>query len=163
MPTLKLNEKAIAKLQAPDPTGKQMLYWDSDLKGFGVLCSGVSNAKTYIVQHSLAAGLKRRVKIGACNVLKFAAAKDNAKSVLADFFKGIDPKGGRKEKATLRDALEDYLATKKKLAPASIKNYRYRTETYLKPCGPAPARDHARDGGAAASQYRSRKRQPHRQ
>jgi hypothetical protein len=50
MPTLKLTEKSIAKLDAPDPGGRQMLYWDQNLKGFGVLASGLSNAKTYVVQ-----------------------------------------------------------------------------------------------------------------
>ena len=90
-----------------------MLYWDADLKGFGVVCSGTTNSKTYIVQHSLPTGLKRRVTVGACNVLKFAAAKDKAKEVLADFFKGINPKGGRNDKCTLRTALE-YLAAQKK-------------------------------------------------
>ena len=43
MPQLKLTEKAIAKLKAPDPSGKQVLYWDTDLRGFGVRVSGTTN------------------------------------------------------------------------------------------------------------------------
>jgi hypothetical protein len=42
---MKLTAKAIAKLAAPTANGKQQLFWDSELKGFGVLCSGVSHAK----------------------------------------------------------------------------------------------------------------------
>jgi hypothetical protein len=72
MPRLKLTEKAIMKLQAPDPSGKQCLHWDTELKGFGVLCSGLSNARTFIVQRTLADGRSRRVTIGAVNELALA-------------------------------------------------------------------------------------------
>ena len=47
--TIKLIKSAIAKLAALDPSGKQVLHWDCDLKGFGALCSGVNTAKTYVV------------------------------------------------------------------------------------------------------------------
>ncbi|MBY0429773.1 MAG: hypothetical protein K2Q10_01125 [Rhodospirillales bacterium] len=35
------------------PPGKQVLHWDADLKGFGVLCSGKTAAKTYVVQRDI--------------------------------------------------------------------------------------------------------------
>lgn len=60
MPKLKLTETAIAKLKAPDPTGKQVPYWDTEQRGFGVICSGVSSSKAYVVQHDLD-GKTRRV------------------------------------------------------------------------------------------------------
>jgi hypothetical protein len=41
---LRLTEKAVRGLPAPDPSGKQVLYWDKELKGLGVLCSGTSEA-----------------------------------------------------------------------------------------------------------------------
>ena len=41
MPNLKLTKTAITRLKAPDPSGKQTLHWDTELKGFGVLCSGM--------------------------------------------------------------------------------------------------------------------------
>ncbi len=47
MPKLKLTKTAVERLQAPDPSGKQVLHWDTELRGFGVLCSGVTNSKTY--------------------------------------------------------------------------------------------------------------------
>ena len=47
MPHLKLNVRAVDSLKAPDPSGKQVLHWDTELKGFAVLCSGVSNARTH--------------------------------------------------------------------------------------------------------------------
>ena len=47
MATIKLTEKAVARLAAPTASGKQELYWDETQAGFGVLCSGVSDVKTY--------------------------------------------------------------------------------------------------------------------
>src|SRR3954468_13873351 len=61
MPRLKLTQRTIEKLPAPDPSGRQLLHWDTDLRGFGVLCSGKTNAKTYVVQRDLPNGRTRRV------------------------------------------------------------------------------------------------------
>ena len=69
MPTQKLTEKSIRAMPAPDANGKPVIYWDDDLRGFGVLCSGRTNAKTYVVQRGLGDGRRRRVTIAACNVL----------------------------------------------------------------------------------------------
>jgi hypothetical protein len=77
MPRLKLTARAVEKLAAPDPSGKQVLHWDTELKGFGVLCSGVTNAKTYIVQRDIN-GKARRVTIGPCNVFSLDAARKEA-------------------------------------------------------------------------------------
>jgi hypothetical protein len=45
MPRLKLNERAVAKMSTAN--GKDVLYWDEDLKGFGVRCSGTTKVKLY--------------------------------------------------------------------------------------------------------------------
>jgi hypothetical protein len=50
MPSTKLTEASVARLPAPDPSGRQMLHWDTALTGFGVLCSGVSGSRTYVVR-----------------------------------------------------------------------------------------------------------------
>src|SRR5580704_5738571 len=63
MPTIKLTKRAISALPAPDPSGKQVLVWDADLKGFGVLVSGKTKAKTFVVQRKLAGGLTRRMTV----------------------------------------------------------------------------------------------------
>ena len=91
---MKLTEKAIRALAAPDPSGKQKLYWDDEPKGFGVLCSGVTRTKTFILQRPVN-GKTRRITIAP--VLGVAgeveAARSKAREKLADFFyKGIDPK-----------------------------------------------------------------------
>ena len=51
MPTLKLTKDKIEKIEKIE--GKQALHWDAELKGFGVLVSGVTDTKTYIVQRRM--------------------------------------------------------------------------------------------------------------
>ena len=92
MPTLKLTEHQIDKLPAPDPSGKQVLYWDSERKGFGVLCSGVTNTKSYIVQRALPDGRNRRVTIAQTNILSLDQARRKAEEMLYALGQGDDPK-----------------------------------------------------------------------
>jgi hypothetical protein len=77
---IKITERAIARLPAPDPSGKQKLYWDSDLKGFGVLCSGATSAKTFITQGAVD-GKTRRVTLAPTNVFSVAEARQRAREV----------------------------------------------------------------------------------
>lgn len=133
MAQLKLTEKAIAKMPAPDPSGKQVLHWDTELKGFAVLCSGVSNARTFIVQRTLPSGKTRRLTVGAVNELALIAARDRAADMLDSLRRGIDPKV-KVITPTLRWALEDYLAARKDLRPASVRLYRqieHKLEAWL--------------------------------
>jgi hypothetical protein len=60
---------------APDPSGKQVLHWSDELKGFGVLCSGTSGAKSYVVQHALPDGTRRRVTVARTNVITLDEAQ----------------------------------------------------------------------------------------
>src|SRR5580700_5274276 len=100
MPTMeKMNKRAVAKLPAPDPSGSQTLYWDPDLKGFGVLVSGKTATKSYVVQHKLSGGLTRRVTIGAVSALDLDGedgARARAKKVLGQFYGGTDPKAAQR-------------------------------------------------------------------
>ena len=130
MPRLKLTEKALAKIKAPDPSGRQILHWDTELKGFAVLCSGVSNARTFVAQRDLPNGRARRVTIGAVNEIPLAVARARAADVLDDLRRGLDPKA-KKAIPTLRSTLESYLAARKDLRPASIRAYRISVENYL--------------------------------
>ena len=130
MPKLHLNERAVARLVAPDPSGKDVLYWSLERKGFGVRCSGTTNVKMYIVQRDLPGGKPRRVNIGPCNGLSFKEADKRAADMLDDLRRGNDPK--RKVNVpTLRSTLESYLGARKDLAPGSVRMYR-QIETNLK-------------------------------
>ena len=100
-----------------------MLHWDTELKGLAVLCSGVSNARTFVAQRDLPNGRARRVTIGAVNEIPLAVARARAADVLDDLRRGLDPKA-KKAIPTLRSTLESYLAARKDLRPASIRAYR---------------------------------------
>jgi integrase len=131
MPRLNLTEKAIVKMQAPDPSGKQTLHWDTDIKGLAVICSGVSNSKTFICQRDLPSGKTRRLTVGAVNALTLEQARQRAADLLDDLRRGIDPKT-KVVDATLQATLDSYIAARPALRPASINVYR-RIEHDLKP------------------------------
>lgn len=130
MARVKLTEKAIAKLKAPDPSGKQTIFWDEELRGFAVLCSGVSNARTFIAQRDMPDGRTRRITVGAVNELALGKARARAADILDDLRRGIDPKR-KVSDATLRGTLAAYLAARKDLRPASVKAYTLAVERYL--------------------------------
>jgi integrase len=130
MPSLKLTSKAINALPAPDPSGCQKLYFDSELKGFGVLCSGKTATKSYVVQKDLKGGKTRRVTIGAVNVLGLDAARTAAREALALIFRGIDPKAPGKRSATLRGVLTEFLAARPNLREKTRLNYLESTRLF---------------------------------
>jgi integrase len=139
MPTINLTVKAVAKLKAPTASGKQELYWDQGLRGFGLLLSGVSNARTYVVQREVA-GKTRRVSIGPANVLPLDEARERAQHVLAEFYQGKDPKAKYASDTSLQETLDGYLQARKNLRPASIINYRDAIERCLEPWLDLPLR-----------------------
>ena len=123
MPRVKLSARSVAQLIAPDPSNRQIIHWDSELKGFGVLCSGTTEAKVYVVQRDINRRT-RRVTIAPTNVLSIMEARKRAESVLADLYKGIDPKAGRRQAITLAEVFDSYVAAKGSLAEKSISLYR---------------------------------------
>lgn len=130
MSKLKLTERAIAKLLAPDPSGKQVLHWDTELKGFAVLCSGTTNSKTFVVQRTLKDGRNRRLTVGAVNELTLEKASALAADMLHDLRRGIDPKK-KVENPTLRESLQAYLLARRDLRPASVAIYKHSIEKNL--------------------------------
>jgi integrase len=139
MPKIKITDRAIERLKAPAPTGRQTLYWDAELRGFGVLVSGVTNAKSYVVQRDVG-GRTRRITIAPTNVLPAAEARRRAELVLADLYRGIDPKADRRSVDTLRSVLEAYLEARKGLRPKSV-HVRDAVERHLEPWCDWPLRD----------------------
>lgn len=141
MPNMRLTERSIAALKAPDPSGRQVLWWDETMKGFAVLCSGLTNAKTYVVQRNLPGGKPRRVTIGACNEIRLETARVRAADTLDALRRGVDPKQQKQSEATLHEALELYLSSRKDLRPASVRVYRIAVERYLTAWADLPLRD----------------------
>jgi BMFP domain-containing protein YqiC len=144
MPKIKLNEKAIARLRAPDPSGRQVLWWDAELRGFGVRVSGVTNDKSYIVQKAIN-GLTRRITLGPTNAVTFAEARLRAQQYIGDFAKGIDPKVKRAGSVVLSAVLDDVLAARKDLRPRTRESYRAAIEGHLKAWRDRPLSSITRD------------------
>jgi integrase len=133
MPTMRMTKRDIEKLPAPDPSGKQRLFWaaGNDHPGLGILVSGTTPAKSWVVQAKLPkTGVARRVTLAPVSVLTVEEAWEKARPVLADIHAGVDPKAKKHKPATVREALEEYLANPR-LAPKSRRDYRDRVERYL--------------------------------
>jgi len=150
MPALKLTKSAVEKIEAPDPSGKQVIYWDVALKGFGVLVSGATTAKTYIAQRRMPDGKTRRLTVGAIG--EFAQVEDarrKAGGLLAGLREGTDPKAERRKAAarngTLRTWFEHYLGFNKELRPRSIEEYRRSVERHLEAWLDRPLREITRE------------------
>src|SRR6516162_4719415 len=128
MPNLKLTQVAVERIRVPDPSGRQVIYWDAELRGFGVLASGVTTAKTYIAQRRMPDGKTRRLTVGAVGEFdRIEDARRKAGSLLAGLREGKDPKAERRRAAvrnrSLRDWFKHYLAYNKDLRPRSIEEY----------------------------------------
>jgi integrase len=131
-----MTKRLIEALAAPDPSGKQTIYWaeGSDHPGLGILVSGTTAAKSWVVQGKLpGTGVARRVTLGPVAVLALEQAWERARPVLADIHAGIDPKAKKHKPATVREALEQYLAGNPQLRPKTVRNYRGHVERHLKP------------------------------
>lgn len=144
---LKLTKRAIERLQAPDPSGKQKLYWDDEIRGFGVLVSGATNAKTYVVQREVNRRT-RRVTLGT--VAEFAAAgksledaRTAAAKLLLEMRGGKDPKSHRSAEATatLGEVLNLYIQERPNLSERSRRDYRETVERHLDAWIKLPLRD----------------------
>lgn len=130
MAKMKFTERGVARLDAPDPSGKQRLYWDQDLTGFGVLVSGATDTKTYVVQRDVG-GRSRRVTVGATNVFTLEEAREHAKLILADLYRGLDPKAKPVRVPTVGEALDSYLGGAKNLREKTHILYRQAVDAYL--------------------------------
>jgi integrase len=88
MPTTKLTKKAVDAFAAPAET--QIVYWDSEIRGFGVrvLKSGL---KTFVVQYRNSEGIKRRINLGRFGIMTVERARDLAKIKLGKVAAGEDP------------------------------------------------------------------------
>jgi hypothetical protein len=95
---IKLTESAVEK--ASCPKGQQALLWDTETKGFGLLVSGSSNTKSFVVRGAVN-GRQTRLKV--CDAgLGLKRARELAKDMMMKFYRGVDPKAKTAENVTLR-------------------------------------------------------------
>jgi integrase len=134
MPTMKMTKAKIRDLRAPDPSGRQQLYWaeGTETPGLGILVSGTTATKSWVVQGKLKGGQTRRVTLGKLSVLSLEEAWEAARPKLADLQANVDPKAPKRKAATVREALDQYLKNPR-LAPKSRADYRGRVERHLAP------------------------------
>jgi integrase len=100
----------------------QSFLWDTVVPGFGVRCT-LGGKKSFVVQRRVN-GVERRVTIGEFGIWTLDQAREEARSLLRDMDRGVDPIHVKKEKAkarakedalaiTLKEVAADYCAHKK--------------------------------------------------
>jgi hypothetical protein len=130
MARVRLTEKAVRRLKAPDPSGKQVLYWDTASPGFGVLCSGTSGSQTYVVRGNVL-GRDIRKTIERVDLISLTEARRKAQDIMRGFSDGVDPRvvqtdGGvtlRKATDTFERALWRGRATWGERCEVALKNF----------------------------------------
>jgi integrase len=94
-----------------EPRKDRTLYWDAELKGFGLQVTAAGK-RTCVIQYR--AGRKsRRMAIGGLDVLGLQAARKEAKKRLGEVAKGGDPLATRREEKasasnTLKSVADEY-------------------------------------------------------
>lgn len=128
MPRSKLTEREVRRLKASE--GKPTIFWDDGpraVRGFGVFCSGKSDAKTYVVQRDLPGsggrrGKTRRVTIAGTNEIDLEEARRRAAKLVVGMREGVDPKA-KKLATTLREAMDAYEKARTDLRDRTKEHY----------------------------------------
>lgn len=146
---MKINKTNVEDL--PLPESGQVLYWDDEVKGFGVRLTPKGVA--YIVQGRIN-GNSRRVTLGRHGIITAHQAREKAKKVLAGFIDNIDPKVEKaKDEAqsvTLRTVAKNYISDKRdKLKPSSVHNINRHIRTSFEKWADKPVINITRDKVAA--------------
>ncbi|MGD9743072.1 MAG: integrase arm-type DNA-binding domain-containing protein, partial [Dongiaceae bacterium] len=131
---VKLTKASIDRLKAPTENAKQRLVWDSELVGFGILLSGTTASRTYVVQRNVR-GKSVRVSVAPVNLMSLEQARTMASGLLVDMWNGINPKVERRAAKvrgmTLQQALDGYLASRKTLRATTAFEYQSSLKRYL--------------------------------
>ncbi|MGU3493668.1 tyrosine-type recombinase/integrase [Xanthobacteraceae bacterium A53D] len=137
MPTIKLNRRNVAGLQA----GAAAAVWfDTDLKGFGLRIMP-TGARSWIVEYRPGAGgrgvAKKRVKVGGPE-LSPEQAREAAEKLLAAVSLGGDPAAARaaeRESLSVKDMLDEYLKrhVRPKRKAATVDFYERSIRVHLVP------------------------------
>jgi integrase len=129
MPVAKLTKRAVDAIKPPS---RRVIYYDAELKGFGVRVSP-SGAKSWCVEYRAGSGGrsagKRRMVLGSTGALTPDQARSAARKVLAAAALGDDPAAQRnraRKTPTFRQFAESYLTEEAgpKLKPSTLTNYR---------------------------------------
>lgn len=118
--------KAIVTNEPLATDSRQHVIWDTDVKGFGLRVSRTT--KSYIF-FGRVAGKMKTITIGRASDLNTIEARDKAKALAVEMRGGSDPNERKARDSvmdiTLRESLDDYLATNTKLKERTRKEYAY--------------------------------------
>src|SRR5262249_41933337 len=92
----KITKRVVDSL-APDPGGRDVFIWDSELRGFGVRLKP-SGAGAFIIQYRNKDGRGRRMVVGKLGTLTPDEARNLARDHLASVARGSDPSHERHQR-----------------------------------------------------------------
>jgi integrase len=102
---MKLTKTTIERLRASD---KDQFVWDSETRGFGVRISR-GGVLSFVAQGHVVGSpghARVRITIGPFGVFTIDQARDEARELLRQMRKGIDPRAARKAEEVVRTSLE---------------------------------------------------------
>jgi len=134
MPRLKLSDRAIERLPAD---GRQTLYWDTAMPGFGVLVS--STTRSFVCK---AGGIRKA--LGRVGVMTLDEAREAARAMLRDLTAGIDPRQEKAAGLTLGEAFARYLKAHD-LSPRTKSGYAATLQRYFADWSPRALKDITRE------------------
>lgn len=123
MPQMKLTKTNIDRVAKPGLFASDVLYWDTEIKGFGLRVTPTGKT-TFIAQGRVnGIGAAVRVTVGPYGVFTPDQARDAAKEHLRNMGRGTDPRDLKRQdeamKVTLRDVADAYFARPGKLKEAT--------------------------------------------
>lgn len=134
MPTVKLTKRFLDKAKVE---GGDLVFWDSDLPGFGVRVKP-SGVKSFCLQYRNAQGMSKRITLGRFGRMTLAEGRKEARGLLASTDRGEDPAEARSQARsapTVADLASRYLVEhsepKKKLV--SVRKDRFLVDRYILP------------------------------
>ena len=110
MPTIALTKRTIDAAQVA-ADGRRVIYFDKTLPGFGLLVTS-TGAKSFVVQYRQGSGRAaptRRLTLGSYGVLTPDEARGEARRILADVARGIDPRPAATPTHTVAAVVEEWL------------------------------------------------------
>ncbi|GAB6081906.1 hypothetical protein JCM30471_08200 [Desulfuromonas carbonis] len=146
---LKLTLSVVDKLPLAEH-GKQVDYWDTELKGFG--CRVSSRTKTYFVMKRVN-GKLTRVSIGRHGIMRLDKARTEAILTLGQLSSGMDVNREKSKSRirgnSLQEIYELYLATRPSMKAHTIRVDRSLLNCHLSDWANKPLEEISRDMVAA--------------
>lgn len=131
----KITKKIVDALE-PSNDQKDVLIWDSEIKGFGVRVMP-SGSKSYIIKYRTVEGRQRKMVIGKVGVLTTEQARALAREKLVEALKGKDPASEKQQvrkSITISELADEYLKdAQARLKPVSYSSNESNIRIHIKP------------------------------